>query len=132
MSKDKAAGTENDLHPYSIEDLEEKTGVPRRNIRYLISEGLLTEPHGQKRWARYGPEHMNALQIYADMKKEGIGSLDIIRNKIRNADNLPPLVVNEIDGVEIKIDQAVLQKLGVENLIKQINEKIRREVEKKG
>lgn len=117
----------------SIEQLEEITGVPRRNIRYLISEGVVSEPHGQKRWARYGPEHINALQIYAEMKKSGVSSLDIIRSKILNAaEDLPPLVLNEIDGVEIKIDQGTLRKMGVENLIKEITETIRREVAKKG
>ena len=117
----------------SIERLEELTGVPRRNIRYLISEGVVPEPHGQKRWARYGPEHINSLQIYADMKKSGVSSLDIIRNKILSAaEDLPPLVLNDIDGVEIKIDQATLQKMGVENLIKEITETIRREAVKKG
>ena len=117
----------------SIEQLEEITGVPRRNIRYLISEGVVSEPHGQKRWARYGPEHINALQIYAEMKKSGVSSLDIIRSKILDAaEDLPPLLLKEIDGVEIKIDQATLQKMGVENLIKEITETIRREVAKKG
>lgn len=117
----------------SIEQLEEITGVPRRNIRYLISEGVVSEPHGQKRWARYGPEHINALQIYAEMKKSGVSSLDIIRSKILNtAEDLSPLVLNNIDGVEIKIDQAAIHKMGVENLIKEITETIRREVAKKG
>ena len=117
----------------SIERLEELTGVPRRNIRYLISEGVVDEPYGQKRWARYGPEHIRALQIYAEMKKSGVSSLDIIREKIIEGTSIhPPLVIEEIEGVEIKIDQAVLQKLGAENLIKQINETIRRKVAKKG
>lgn len=117
----------------TIEQLEETTGVTRRNVRFLISEGVVPEPYGQKRWARYGPEHVNALLIYAEMKKAGVSSLDIIRNRILNsAKGSPPLVVNKLDGIEIKIERETLERVGLEDLIKDIVEAIRHEATRKG
>lgn len=122
-----------DEYELTIDELVKRSGISRRNIRYLISEGIVPEPHGQKRWARYGPEHINSLQIYADMKKSGVSSLDVIRNKIYQAvEKPPPLIINQIEGVEIIIDQAKIIEIGVEGLIKEISETIRCEVAMKG
>jgi DNA-binding transcriptional MerR regulator len=117
----------------TIDELVNLSGVPRRNIRYLISEGVVPEPSGQKRWARYGPDHIHALQVYSALKKNGVSSLDIIKDKIECADeNTPTLVIDHIDGVKIQIDQGVIDKMGSENLINQITKEIKRKIAKKG
>lgn len=122
-----------DGHEITIDELVDISGVPRRNIRYLISEGVVPEPYGQKRWARYGPDHIHALQVYSALKKNGISSLDIIKDKIERADkNTPTLVIDRIDGVKIQIDQSVINKMGSEYLINQITKEIRSEIAKKG
>lgn len=117
----------------TIDELVNLSGVPRRNIRYLISEGVVPEPSGQKRWARYGPDHIHALQVYSTLKKNGVSSLDIIKDKIERADeNTPTLVIDHIDGVRIQIDQSVIDKMGSENLINKITKEIKSEIAKKG
>lgn len=117
----------------TIEQLEEVTGVTRRNIRFLISEGVVPEPYGKKRWARYGAKHVSALHIYSKMKDSGVSSLDVIRNKISaSASASPPLIINHITGVDIKISQEAIEVIGLEDLIEDIVKSIKNEAIKKG
>jgi len=110
----------------SIDELETLTGVARRNIRFLISEGVVPEPHGQKRWARYGPEHIHALRIYCSMKKSGVTSLEVIKEAIALSDET--VVVEVMQGVKIEIAQSVIRKYGPDELLKNIADAVQREI----
>lgn len=108
-------------HNLTIDDLAETSGQPRRNIRFLISEGVVPEPVGERRWARYGPEHVHALAIYADMKSRGITSLDIIRAKISEPvnpdDDVHISYVQTSDGWELRLRHCDLAAEDIEELV---------------
>lgn len=115
-----------------IDDLEKSSGVPRRNIRFLISEAVVPEPYSRGRGATYGLEHLEALKIYAQMKAQGVSSLGVIRDAIRNGEapefsvSPSPLEVsktktlNPYPGVEIKLDIDALQNIEISEVISQI------------
>lgn len=116
----------------NIQQLEELTGQPRRNIRFLIAEQVVPEPRGKSRWASYGPEHVRALTVYAELKAAGIHSLDVIRQRIRlAAQGGEPLVVAPMPGVEIRIEEAVLTEMGADALVERIGEAVRQAAERR-
>ena len=69
---------------YTIDQLVEVTGLPRRTIRYYVQEGLLEPPAGRGRGGFYNDSHIERLrQIMAD-RARGL-SLDAIRSHIAGA-----------------------------------------------
>lgn len=113
----------------NIDDLERLTGQPRRNIRFLISEQVVPEARSRGRWASYGPEHVQALSRYAEMKAAGIHSLDLIKERIQLASKgVGPLEIAPLEGVTVRIEASVLEGKGAEALAEAIGEAVRKAV----
>ena len=51
-----------------LKELIERTGVPERQVRYLISEGFVPPPTGGRAKADYGQDHVAAVTRYARHK----------------------------------------------------------------
>lgn len=50
---------------YRIEDIERQFGIPRRNVRYWVSQGILPPPSPRAGpAARYGDHHIRLLYAY--------------------------------------------------------------------
>lgn len=86
----------------NMQELEERSGHPKRLIRYLIGQEVVPPPEGGKRFASYGDEHLRALSIYGAAKAEGVESLDVIRSRIETGD--PVEVYEVLPGVELRIE----------------------------
>mgnify|MGYP001047813298 CR=1 FL=1 len=54
-----------------ISELIDRTGVPERQIRYLIAEGFMPPPSGGRANADYGDAHVMAIQRYARLRELG-------------------------------------------------------------
>mgnify|MGYP001212030539 CR=1 FL=1 len=108
-----------------MEDLERLTGQPRRNIRFLIAQKVVPEPRSRGRNASYGPEHLVALKTYARLKAAGVGSLDVIRERIAAAGDGGPLLIAPLPGVEVRIEASVLREKGAEALASAIADAVR-------
>ena len=54
-----------------IAELTTKTGVPERQIRYLISEGFVPAPRGGRAHADYGDDHVAAIERYGRLHDLG-------------------------------------------------------------
>lgn len=89
------------------EELEAETGVSARNIRYLITEGILPRPEGVGRGSSYTAEHLRILKIYAEAKAGGVGSLDVIRRRIAGEE--ARTVTKIVPGIELVVDKDVLE-----------------------
>ncbi|TWG67661.1 MULTISPECIES: MerR family transcriptional regulator [unclassified Aminobacter] len=113
-----------------IDDLERRTGQPRRNIRFLIAEGVVPEPYGRGKAAYYTEEHVTALTMYSDLKKAH--SLEFIRNKVREALEGEVLELAPVEGVTVRVERLALNKLGIEALIETIGTAVKEAVEAKG
>lgn len=103
----------------NINELAERTGQAKRNIRFLIAEGIVPEPYSKGRGASYGPEHLAALSVYSGMREQGVSSLELIRERIRSQSGPPPLSVVTPSGVKVEIEVSLLRRLGAEALAKE-------------
>jgi MerR family copper efflux transcriptional regulator len=54
-----------------LKELIERTGIPERQVRYLISEGFVPPPTGGRAKADYGQDHVAAVTRYARLKELG-------------------------------------------------------------
>jgi len=64
---------------YSIHDLINLSGIPRRTIHFYLQQGLLPPPEGNGPAARYGPRHLLQLRLIPWLRENG-NRLDEIRN----------------------------------------------------
>lgn len=54
-----------------IRELCSKTGIPERQVRYLISEGFIPPPRGGRANADYGDDHVAAVRRYLRLREVG-------------------------------------------------------------
>lgn len=101
---------------YTIEELCEVTGFPRRTIRYYIQEGLLKPPAGRGRGGFYYDSHVNKLLQIHSLQDRGM-KLAGIREVLRKGgkperpcerDVLIRYTVSE--GVEIHVSREIEEK----------------------
>ncbi len=55
----------------NIHELTAVTGVPERQIRYLIAEGFIPSPRGGRARATYGDDHVAAIRRYNALRELG-------------------------------------------------------------
>jgi DNA-binding transcriptional MerR regulator len=75
-----AKGTSMENEDYSIQELCDRTGLPRRTIHFYIQQGLLPPAQGAGLGARYGQAHLLRLRLIPYLRKGGL-RLDQIRMK---------------------------------------------------
>jgi MerR family copper efflux transcriptional regulator len=54
-----------------IRELTSLTGIPDRQVRYLIAEGFIPPPHGGRANADYGEDHLTAIRRYTKLRELG-------------------------------------------------------------
>jgi DNA-binding transcriptional MerR regulator len=54
-----------------IRELTDLTGVPERQVRYLIAEGFIPPPRGGRAHADYGEDHVAAIHRYSRLRELG-------------------------------------------------------------
>jgi len=57
---------------YTIDELAELTGFPRRTIRYYVQEGLIEPPAGRGRGGFYYDSHLERLRLIKAYQEKGI------------------------------------------------------------
>jgi len=62
-----------DTSGYTLDQLEELTGVPARTIRFYRQEGLIDPPRRVGRHAFYAPEQLGRLRFIAALRERGMG-----------------------------------------------------------
>ncbi len=62
---------------YSIGEVAEMTGVPRRTIRFYVQQGLLEPPRGAGRGHFYTDEHVKRLAEIRTLQDGGLALRDI-------------------------------------------------------
>lgn len=54
-----------------IHELRVVSGIPERQVRYLISEGFVPPPRGGRANADYGEDHVAAIRRYTKLRELG-------------------------------------------------------------
>ncbi|MHB1785984.1 MAG: MerR family transcriptional regulator [Acidimicrobiales bacterium] len=65
-------GARDDTEELSAESLAARAGVTVRTIRYYQSAGLLPLPTRRGRQAFYGPDHLERLELIAELSRRGL------------------------------------------------------------
>jgi DNA-binding transcriptional MerR regulator len=68
---------------FSIQDLSDQTGLPRRTIHFYIQQGLLPPPSGAGLGARYSETHLLRLRLIPLLRQRGL-RLDEIRQQFQS------------------------------------------------
>jgi DNA-binding transcriptional MerR regulator len=74
---------------FSIQELSDQTGLPRRTIHFYTQQGLLPPPKGAGLGARYGEAHLLRLRLIPALRQRGL-RLDEIRHELQSME-LPAL-----------------------------------------
>jgi len=74
-----------EINEYSIQELCDQTGLPRRTIHFYIQQGILPPPSGSGLGARYSAGHLVRLKLIPLLRQQGL-KLDDIRRKFHSND----------------------------------------------
>jgi DNA-binding transcriptional MerR regulator len=83
-----------------LTDLAEQTGQPERLVRYLIAEGVVPPPVGERKAARYDERHLRAISRYLALKDAGL-ALKAIKAVMNGEGEMIPFPVT--DGVVLQL-----------------------------
>ena len=101
----------------NIHALTSLTGLPERQIRYLIAEGFMPPPRGGRSNADYGEDHVAAIGRYTRLRQLGFPPAAI--KLLLDAREGAPFVV--APGITLVIDPALLgTAAAVEPLVERI------------
>ena len=69
-----------DTDTFDIQELVQRSGVPRRTVYFYVQQGILPPPEGAGLAARYSADHLNRLRLIPVLRAQGL-RLDEIRKK---------------------------------------------------
>lgn len=92
----------------NIRELVTLTGIPERQIRYLIAEGFMPAPHGGRSNADYGDDHVAAIRRYTRLRDLGFppAAIKLLLDGVQEG---VPLTV--APGITLVIDPDLLGKV---------------------
>jgi DNA-binding transcriptional MerR regulator len=96
--------------PVDIEELAREAGETPRQMRYLISLGVVPPPDGGRRFAAYGPAHLAAVRRYQALRAHGYAPAQItaILDVARTAAERVTVAFPLAPGVTLLVDPAAL------------------------
>jgi DNA-binding transcriptional MerR regulator len=105
---------------YTIDDLVQKTGFPRRTIRYYVQEGLIEPPAGRGRGGFYNDSHLAMLLRIKAQQDLGFSlsriaevNRSVRAETVEAAPAAQPWVRYEVaPGVEVHVSRDVEQRAG--------------------
>jgi len=69
---------------YTIQELCDQSGLPRRTIHFYLQQGILPPPSGAGVGVRYGEEHLLRLKLIPLLRQQGL-RLDEIRQRFERS-----------------------------------------------
>ena len=69
---------------FTIQELCDQTGLPRRTIHFYTQQGILPPPRSSGLGTRYQPEHLLRLKLIPMLRNQGL-RLDDIRKMFQNS-----------------------------------------------
>jgi DNA-binding transcriptional MerR regulator len=88
-----------------LADLAEQTGQPERLVRFLIAEGVVPPPVGERKAARYDERHLRAISRYLALKDAGL-ALKAIKAVMSGEGEMIPFPVT--DGVVLRLHPSLI------------------------
>ncbi|MGA7324045.1 MAG: helix-turn-helix domain-containing protein [Rhodomicrobium sp.] len=88
----------------NIRELAAVTGIPERQVRYLIAEGFIPPPRGGRAHANYGGDHVEAIRRYSRLRELGFPPA-AIKVLLQSGEGAPFPVA---PGVTLVLDPALI------------------------
>ncbi|HVP20564.1 MAG TPA: helix-turn-helix domain-containing protein [Anaerolineaceae bacterium] len=90
------------MNEYSIQELSDLTGVPRRTIHFYTQQGILPPPQGAGLSTRYQQEHLVRLKLIPYLRRRSL-RLDQIRTFLNEQDpsELTQLLLEEQSSTRV-------------------------------
>ena len=86
-----------DTVTYTIDQICEMTGVPRRTVRYYVEEGLLEPPIGRGRGGNYLDSHVERLRKIKSLQEQG-WTLSSIERHLKTRSTADALEISSAEG----------------------------------
>jgi DNA-binding transcriptional MerR regulator len=87
-----------EVKEYSIQELCDKTGLPRRTIHFYSQQGILPPPLGAGLGAHYDEGHLLRLLLIPALRQQGL-RLDDIRSRLTGMD------LEALRALQLQVDQ---------------------------
>jgi MerR family copper efflux transcriptional regulator len=87
-----------------LRELAELTGIPERQVRYLIAEGFIPPPRGGRAHASYGEDHAAAIRRYTRLRELGFPPA-AIKVLLQSGEGAPFPVA---PGITLVVDPALI------------------------
>ncbi len=87
-----------------LHELTELTGIPERQVRYLIAEGFIPAPRGGRAHASYGEDHVAAIRRYSRLRELGFPPA-AIKVLLQSGEGAPFPVA---PGITLVVDPALI------------------------
>jgi len=87
-----------------LRELIDLTGVPERQIRYLLAEGFMPPPRGGRAHASYGEDHVAAVRRYTRLRELGFPPA-AIKVLLQSREGAPFPVA---PGITLVVDPAII------------------------
>lgn len=82
------------MSDYSLDELEELTGIAKRTIRFYIQKGLVEAPFGARRTPRYTSKHLEQLLLVKQFKAAGLNLSKIAESMSSGPESLTQKTMN--------------------------------------
>jgi DNA-binding transcriptional MerR regulator len=92
--------------PVKIRELTELTRITPRQVRYLITEGLMPPPSGGRATAEYGEEHVAAIRRYQRLRALGLLP-SAIKVLVEGITSIP---IDVMPGIILHVDPEILKR----------------------
>ena len=99
---------------FSLDELCQLTGYPKRTVRYYIQLGLVSRPVGEARAAKYTSEHLTQLLKIKEFSSAGV-SLQRIREVLSGEE--PPVPPRQRRAGSVEVRSHIYVAPGLEVLI---------------
>lgn len=100
----------------NIHELVQRTGITERQVRYLISEGIVPAPRGGRSNADYGDDHLATIQRYLSLRKLGFRP-EVIRVLLETGKGVP---ISIAPGLTLLVDPAIFTGVEFEHVIERL------------
>ncbi len=107
----------------NMRELAGRVGVAERQIRYMIAEGFVPPPTGGRANADYGPEHVEAIEKYISLKRQGFPP-QAIRRLMAGGGTAVPFPI--APGLTLQVDPTLLgPTFNAEDLVDRLSKTVR-------
>lgn len=112
-----------------IAELAGVTGTEPRQIRWLITEGIVPRPGGTRSRPDYGPDHVRAILHYWDERRRGLSPAQVKAVLRERARETAGQELQLAPGITLRVGSEALGALDPDEIGRRVVKELRRAME---